>query len=87
MARQFSRAAALYGSRRGRVGHDGDLPGLWTELRDRYPPLRELGSVARAYLLCFCQVAELVKLSAHDIHGLDENEIMRLEQSKSESDH
>ncbi len=62
-----------------RLGRAGDLPGLWTELRDRYPPLRGPGSVARAYLLC--QVAELVGLSAHDIRGLDENEIMRLEQA------
>ncbi|MEI8227282.1 MAG: DUF2309 domain-containing protein [Planctomycetota bacterium] len=62
-----------------RFGRGDDLPGLWTELRDRFPPRRGPGSVARAYLLC--QVAGLVGLSAHDIRGLDENEIMRFEQA------
>ena len=62
-----------------RFGRADDLPGLWTELRDRYPPRRGPGSVARAYLLC--QVAGLVGLSAHDVRGLDENEIMRFERA------
>ena len=62
-----------------RFGRAGDLPGLWTELRDRYPPRRGPGSVARAYLLF--QVARLVGLSAHDIRGLDENEVMRFERA------
>jgi uncharacterized protein YbcC (UPF0753/DUF2309 family) len=62
-----------------RFGRAGDLPGLWTELRDRYPPRRGLGTVARAYLIF--QVARLVGLSAHDIRGLDENEMMRFERA------
>jgi len=61
----------------GRFGRRGDLPGLWTELRDRNPPQRGPGTVARAYLLC--QVAQLVGLTVHDIRGLDENELTRLE--------
>jgi uncharacterized protein YbcC (UPF0753/DUF2309 family) len=62
-----------------RFGRAGDLPGLWTELRDRFPPRRGPGSVARAYLVF--QVAQLVGLSAHDVRSLDENEIVRLEQA------
>lgn len=62
-----------------RLGHAGDLPGLWTELRDRHPPHRGPGSVARAFLLC--QVAQLVGLSAHDIRALDENELVRFERT------
>ncbi|MFM8634218.1 MAG: putative inorganic carbon transporter subunit DabA, partial [Planctomycetia bacterium] len=63
----------------GRLGHDGDLAGLWTELRDRHPPWRGPGSVARAFLLC--QVASIVGLSAADIRALDENDLMRLERT------
>jgi uncharacterized protein YbcC (UPF0753/DUF2309 family) len=62
-----------------RLGHSGNAAALWTELRDRYPPRRGPGTVARAYLVC--QVARLVGLSAHDIRSLDENELMRFEQA------
>ena len=55
----------------------GRLRGLWTELRDRYPPRRGPGSLARAFLLH--QVSQLLGLTAHDIRGLDENELLRLE--------
>jgi uncharacterized protein YbcC (UPF0753/DUF2309 family) len=53
------------------------LPALWTELRDRYPPRRGPGSLARAFLLH--QVSQLVGLTARDIRSLDENELVRLE--------
>ncbi|RLS33959.1 MAG: DUF2309 domain-containing protein [Planctomycetota bacterium] len=62
-----------------RFGHPDDLPGLWTELRDRHPARRGPGSVARAFLLC--QVAQRIGLSSHDILALDDNEILRLEQA------
>ncbi len=61
-----------------RLGHADDLGGLWTELRDRYPPRRGPGTVARAFLLC--QVSRLVGLSAAEIRSLDENELVTLEQ-------
>ncbi|MDA1040281.1 MAG: DUF2309 domain-containing protein [Planctomycetota bacterium] len=61
------------------LGHAGDLAGLWTELRDRYPPRRGPGSVARAFLLC--QVARLVGLTAAHIRALDENELVQLERA------
>ncbi|MEI6240020.1 MAG: DUF2309 domain-containing protein [Planctomycetia bacterium] len=60
-----------------RFGRADDLAGLWTELRDRFPPRRGAGSVARAYLLF--QAAQLVGLSAHDIRVLDENQLMQFE--------
>ena len=53
------------------------LPSLWTELRDRFPPRRGPGSLARAFLLH--QVSQLVGLTARDIRSLDENELTRLE--------
>ena len=62
-----------------RFGWAGNLAALWTELCDRYPSRHAPGSVARAFLLY--QVAELVGLSAADIRGLDENELIRLEQA------
>jgi uncharacterized protein YbcC (UPF0753/DUF2309 family) len=62
-----------------RLGHAGDLAGMWTELRDRYPPRRGPGSVARAFLLC--QVSRLVGLTAADIRSLDENELVKVEQT------
>ena len=57
---------------------------LWTELRDRYPPKRGPGSLARAFLLH--QVSQLLGLTAHDIRGLDENELLRLEHAISAFD-
>ena len=62
-----------------KFGHGGDLAGLWSELRDRYPPRYGAGSVARAFMVC--QVARLVGLSAADIRSLDENEMTRLERA------
>ena len=53
------------------------LQGLWTELRDRYPPRRGPGSLARAFLLH--QVSQLLGLTAHGLRGLDENELLRFE--------
>lgn len=55
------------------------LRGVWTELRDRYPPQRGPGSLARAFLLH--QVSQLLGLTAHDIRALDENELLRFEQA------
>jgi uncharacterized protein YbcC (UPF0753/DUF2309 family) len=60
------------------------LQGLWTELRDRYPPKRGPGSLARAFLLH--QVSQLLGLTAHDIRGLDENELLRFEHAISAFD-
>jgi uncharacterized protein YbcC (UPF0753/DUF2309 family) len=62
-----------------RLGHRGDLSALWTELRDRHPPHRGPGSVARAFLLC--QVARLVGLTAADVRGLEEEELVRFERT------
>ena len=55
------------------------LSSLWTELRDCYPAQRGPGSLARAFLLH--QVSQLVGITARDIRGLDENELVRLEQA------
>ena len=68
----------------GRLGRESDLPGLWTELRDRYPPRRGPGSVARAYLLY--QVSKLQGLSSHNIRALNENELVRFESAIAEFD-
>ena len=73
----FDRVAAEFAA--PRFGRDDDLPGLWAELRDRYPSRRGPGSVARAHLLC--QVAQRLGLGAHDILPLDDNEIVRLERA------
>ena len=59
----------------GPVRHD--LGGLWTELRDRFPPKQTPGTLARAFVLH--QVAQLVGLTAADVLALDENEIVRFE--------
>jgi len=56
---------------------DAPLAAFWTELRDRHPPRRGAGSLARAFLLL--QVARLTGLTAADIHGLDDNELLELE--------
>lgn len=69
----------------GLLGH-GPAPGaggaerlaeLWTELRDRHPPRRGPGSLARAFLLF--QVTQLLGLPAADVRALDDNEIRDLE--------
>ncbi|MFM7244718.1 MAG: DUF2309 domain-containing protein [Planctomycetaceae bacterium] len=66
------------------LGHSADadapdsrLAGLWTELRDRHPPRRGPGSLARAFLLH--QVSQLLGLSAADIRSLGDNEVSELE--------
>ena len=53
------------------------LAALWTELRDRYPPQRGAGSLARAFLLH--QVSQLLGLTAADIRAQDDNEALSLE--------
>ena len=84
----FDRVAAEWAARRigfrnrgsnsgSSAGAEGCLPRLWTELRDRCPPRRGPGSLARAFLLH--QVSQLVGLTARDIRALDENELIRLE--------
>ena len=51
---------------------------LWVELRDRHPPRRGPGSVARSFLLF--QVCQLLGLAADDVRDLEDNDIRRLEQ-------
>lgn len=58
-------------------GDDGCLASLWTELRDRHPPHRGPGSLARAFLLH--QVSQLLGLAADDIRALDDNQILELQ--------
>jgi uncharacterized protein YbcC (UPF0753/DUF2309 family) len=58
---------------------DTGLGAAWAELRDRFPPRRGPGSLARALLLH--QVAQLLGLSAADVRDLDDNELLGLEQS------
>lgn len=53
------------------------LSALWAELRDRYPPRRGPGSLARAFLLH--QVSQLLGLSAADIRALEDDEAVSLE--------
>jgi uncharacterized protein YbcC (UPF0753/DUF2309 family) len=53
------------------------LGSFWGELRDRFPPHRGPGGLARAYLLH--QVCQLVGLTGRDLRSLDENELRRLE--------
>ena len=70
------RVATEWAARRlgkGRV----DLPALWVELRDRSPPRRGPGSLARAFLLH--QVSQLVGLTGRELRGLDENELLAFE--------
>ena len=75
-AGQFALRNPATAARRARPGAVG-LASLWTELRDRYPPRRGPGTLARAFLLQ--QVAQLVGLTAGDIRGLDENSLLDLE--------
>jgi uncharacterized protein YbcC (UPF0753/DUF2309 family) len=72
-------AARQIGFERGASEDGGRLSRLWTELRDRYPPRRGAGSLSRAFMLH--QVSQLVGISARDIRGLDENELLRFEQA------
>jgi len=57
----------------------GGLGSLWTELRDRFPPRRGPGSLARAFLLH--QASQLVGVTGRELLALDENEILRFEQA------
>ncbi len=54
-----------------------DLAAVWSELRDRFPPLRGPGTVSRAFLLH--QLSQLLGFTAADIRSLDAAEIVALE--------
>lgn len=78
----LDRAAAEWAAEqlghRDSSGELGSLLGtLWNELRDRHPPRRGPGSLSRAFLLH--QVSQLLGLSAANIHGLADNEVLELE--------
>lgn len=64
-------------ARRQEPADERSLGGLWTELRDHYPPRRSPGTLARALLLH--QVSQLAGLTPDDIRGLDDNELVRFE--------
>ena len=66
------------------TAEENPLPGLWAELRDRYPPRRGPGSLSRAFLLH--QVSQLVGLTGHDIRSLDQDELLRFEHAISAFD-
>lgn len=53
------------------------LGGLWSELRDRYPPHRGPGTLSRAFLLH--QVSQLLGFSAADIRDLSGDDVLELE--------
>jgi uncharacterized protein len=73
-------AATWAAERLGYRLQDGrGLGGLWTELRDRYPPRRGPGSLARAFLLH--QVSQLVGVTGRELLALDENELIRFEEA------
>ena len=76
-SRQLGFSHVVVGDSPASTRTGGHLSGLWTELRDRYPPTRGPGSLARAFLLH--QVSQLLGLTAHDIRSLDENELLRFE--------
>ncbi|MFM9057761.1 MAG: DUF2309 domain-containing protein [Planctomycetaceae bacterium] len=81
----LDRAAAEWTLRTGGfplASGNGTAPGLgaaWVELRDRFPPRRGPGSLARALLLH--QVAQLVGLTAADVRNFDENDLLGLERA------
>jgi len=60
------------------------LGAVWTELRDRHPPNRGPGVLARAFLLH--QVSQLVGLTARELLALDENELLRFERAVTSFD-
>ena len=82
VAAEWAATRLVGGRRRGRDG--ADLAALRSELQDRYPAKRGPGTLARAFLLH--QVGQLLGLGATDIRGLDENEVLRLEQAIAEFD-
>ena len=74
------RAAAEWALGRLAVAHDGTgLAAAWVELRDRHPPRRGPGGLARAFLLH--QVAQLLGLAGSDVLSLRDNELVELEQA------
>ncbi len=74
-------AAAQLGPRDKNAARNAadQLGRLWTELRDRHPLRRGPGSLSRAFLLH--QVSQLLGLSAADIRGLADNQVVELEQA------
>lgn len=70
-------AVGRMGLRGWRRRPDQSLTDAWVELRDRFPPRRGPGSLARAFLLH--QVAQLVGLTGGEIRSLDENDLLRFE--------
>lgn len=79
----LDRAAVEWAARE--LGYSGDAPAvnesrladLWVELRDRHPPRRGPGSVARSFLLF--QVCQLLGLSAEEVRDLQDNDVRQLE--------
>jgi len=55
-----------------------DLAAVWSELRDRFPPVQGPGTVSRAFLLH--QLSQILGLGAADLRSLTSGEIVRLEQ-------
>jgi uncharacterized protein YbcC (UPF0753/DUF2309 family) len=66
---------SLGGTGGGVANHS--LAAAWVELRDRFPPRRGPGSLARAFMLH--QVAQLLGLAAADIRAVDDNGLSCLE--------
>jgi uncharacterized protein YbcC (UPF0753/DUF2309 family) len=58
---------------------DTGLGAAWVELRDRHPPRRGPGSLARGLLLH--QVSQLVGLTPADIQSLDDDDLVDLERA------
>jgi len=81
----LDRAAAEWAVRRRGFPTAADGPGdtglgaAWVELRDRHPPRRGPGSLARGLLLH--QVAQLVGLGPTDIRALDDDALLGLERA------
>jgi len=77
----LDRIAAEWGAERlGRARPASTRLGdLWHELRDRHPPLRGPGALARAFLLH--QVSQLLGLAAADVRSLSEAQVLELEQA------
>jgi len=81
----LDRVAATWAVRQMGYHLDGEgLGGIWTSLRDRHPPKRGPGSLARAFLLH--QVCQLVGLTAREVLALDENELLRFERAVTSFD-
>ncbi len=76
-AREFLHVSSVGGAAEQMRSTERSLAPFWTELRDRFPPHRGLGNLARAFLLH--QVCQLVGLTARDVRSLNENELARFE--------